>query len=197
MRHQYNLAAKESGLERKCMNNDDFTVLVSGGGRHHWMSMRTMWPSLDIPPLKVFGWFRRSQLWASGDWQFHHHNTPARASHHMQFFCETSSHPGDSATLQPRFGAMWLLAFPKTKITFEREEISDHQWDSGKYSRTTDGDGRTVWGPKVPTLKGTEALLSYVQCFLYLVSSSINVSIFLSTWMDTFWTDLLYMVFGF
>ena len=28
---------------------------------------------------------------------------------------------------------------------------------------------------KVPTLKGTEVPLSYVQCFLYLVSSSINV----------------------
>ena len=25
---------------------------------------------------------------------------------------------------------------------------------------------RTVWGPKVPTLKGTETSLSYVQCFL-------------------------------
>ena len=25
--------------------------------------------------------------------------------------------------------------------------------------------GRTMWGPKVPTLKGTEASLSYVQCF--------------------------------
>ena len=37
--------------------------------------------------------------------------------------------------------------------------------------------GRAVWGPKVPTLKGTEASLSYVQCFLYLVSSSINVSL--------------------
>ena len=29
--------------------------------------------------------------------------------------------------------------------------------------------GRTVWGPKVPTLKGTEASLSHVQCFLYLL----------------------------
>ena len=28
--------------------------------------------------------------------------------------------------------------------------------------------GKTVWGPKVPTLKGTEASLSYTQCFLYL-----------------------------
>ena len=35
--------------------------------------------------------------------------------------------------LQLRFGALRLLAFSKNKITFEREEISDHQWDSGKY----------------------------------------------------------------
>ena len=39
---------------------------------------------------------------------------------------EMSNHPGDSAPLQPRFGAQPLLAFPQTKITFEREEISDH-----------------------------------------------------------------------
>ena len=31
--------------------------------------------------------------------------------------------------------------------------------------------GRTVRGPKVPTLKGTEVSLSCVQCFLYIVMS--------------------------
>ena len=31
-----------------------------------------------------------------------------------------------SLLLQPRFGALKLLAFPKAKIAFEREEISDH-----------------------------------------------------------------------
>ena len=50
--------------------------------------------------------------------------------------------------------------------------------------------GRTVWGPKVPALKGTEVSLSCGQCFLYL-ASSINVSIFQSAWLDTFWTDLV------
>ena len=35
--------------------------------------------------------------------------------------------------------------------------------------------------------------LSYVQCFLYLVSSSINVSIFHITWLDTFWTYLVWV----
>ena len=42
--------------------------------------------------------------------------------------------------LQPRFGALQCLAFSKTKITIEREEISDHQWDSGKYDGVADGD---------------------------------------------------------
>ena len=51
--------------------------------------------------------------------------------------------------------------------------------------------GRTVWGPKVPTLKGTETSLSCVQCFLYLLSSSINVSIFHIKWLGTFWIDPL------
>ena len=52
--------------------------------------------------------------------------------------------------------------------------------------------GRTVWGPTVPTLKGTEVSLSCVQCFFYLVSSSVHVSIFHIIWLDTFWTDLIY-----
>ena len=43
---------------------------------------------------------------------------------HAEFLGETSNHPGDSALLQPRFGAQQVLVFPKTKITFEREEIS-------------------------------------------------------------------------
>ena len=43
--------------------------------------------------------------------------------------------------------------------------------------------GRTVGGPKVPSLKGTEGSLSYVQCFLNLVCSSINVSIIAHGWM--------------
>ena len=33
-----------------------------------------------------------------------------------------------------------FLHFPKTQITFDREEISDHQWDSGKYNGAADGD---------------------------------------------------------
>ena len=88
-----------------------------------------------------------------------------------------------------RFGAPWFLAFPKTKITFEREETLDHWWDAGKYDRAADSNWENC--PKVPTFKGTEATLSYVHCFLCLVSPSINVSIFHITWLDTFRTEFI------
>ena len=45
---------------------------------------------------------------------------------------------------------------------------------------------------RVITLEGTEVSMSYIQCFLYTVPSSINVSIFHIRWLDTFWTDLVF-----
>ena len=158
--------------------------------------------SLNIPLQKLFRWFRRLQLWATGewaagDWQLHHNNAPAHASPakaRAESFGKISNHPGDSVPLQPRFGTLQLLAFPKTKVTFERGEISDHWWDSGKYMGKMMKTGRTVWGPKLPTLKEAEVSLIYVQWFLYHVHvpSSINVSIFHNPWLDTFWRDLIY-----
>ena len=73
---------------------------------------------------------------AASSWQHAH----SCIMFHAEFFVETSNHRGDSAPLQPRFGTLWLLAFPKTKIIFERDEISDHKWDLGKYNRVADED---------------------------------------------------------
>ena len=109
-----------------------------------------------------------------------------------EFFGETSNHPGDSAPLQPRFGTLWLLAFPKTKITFEREGISDHQWDLGKYEGAADGDWQNYVRSQGAYFQGDWGIV--VSCTMFLVSSSIDVSIFKSTWLDTFWTDLVLMM---
>ena len=85
-----------------------------------------------------------------------------------EFFGKTSNHPGDSATPQTGFGACDFWLFPKlksplnVKIFQTIDEVQEHV--TGQLLVI----GRTVWGPKVPTLKGTEASLSYVQCFLYL-----------------------------
>ena len=59
---------------------------------------------------------------------------------YAEFFGKTSNHPSDSAPLQPILATLWLLAFPQTKITFQKEEISDHWWDSGKYVGAANGD---------------------------------------------------------
>ena len=63
--------------------------------------------------------------------------------HHIlcgDFFVKQQITQDDSVPLQPRLGALWLLAFPKTKITFEREKISDYWWDSGKYNGAANGN---------------------------------------------------------
>ena len=85
-----------------------------------------------------------------------------------ELFGKTSNHPGDSAPLQPRFGALWLLAFPKTKITFEREEISDCQWDSEKYNRVADGDWQHCVRSQGAYFEGDWGVI--VLCTMFLVS---------------------------
>ena len=89
---------------------------------------------------------------------------------HTEFFGETSNHPGDLAPLWPRFSTLGLLAFPKTKITFEMKRLQTVDEIQENMTGQLIAIGRSVWGPKVPTLKRTEMSLSYVQCFLYLVS---------------------------
>ena len=106
-----------------------------------------------------------------------------------EFFGETSNHSGDSVLLQLTFGALWLLAFPKIKITFEREEISDHQWDSGKYNRAAESDWENCVRSQGAYFEGDWSII--VLCTMFLVCSSVNASVFHITWLDTFWTDLL------
>ena len=109
---------------------------------------------------------------AASSWQ----HTCSCITFHAEFFGKIPNHPGGSAPLQPRFGALRLLAFSKTKITFEGEEISDHQWDSGKY----EGQLMLNWENCVRSqgayFEGDWETLSCVQCFCYLVSPSINAS---------------------
>ena len=129
---------------------------------------------------------------ATGDWQLHDNNTPTHVSRLVQRFLV--KHQITRVT-QPPFSPdlvpcdFWL--FPKLIWPLKEKRFQTINEIQENITGQLMVIGRTVWGPKVPTLKGTEVSLSYVQCFLYLVSSSINVSIFDSTWLDTFWTDIL------
>ena len=77
----------------------------------------------------------------------------------------------------------WL--FLKLKLPSKMKRFQTIDKIQGKTTGQLMVMGRTVWGPKVPTLKENEMSLSYIQCFLCLVSSSISVSIFHSTWLHT------------
>ena len=95
--------------------------------------------SLNIPPQKLFDdpegfwewcnecstsksvaqtlqrWLRICWMWPTF-WK-------ACNKEHLRILNETQ------CPQNPRFGALQLLAFPKTKITFEREKVADHWWD--------------------------------------------------------------------
>ena len=108
------------------------------------------------------------------------------------FFGKTSNHAGDSAPLQPRFGTCSFWIFPKLKSSLKSKRFQTINEIQENMMGQLMEIGRPVWSPRVPNLMGTEVSLSYVQCFLCLVSSLINVSIFHITWLYTFWTDLVY-----
>jgi len=66
--------------------------------------------------------------------QLHYDNAPAHSTALVQAcFGKTPHHPGLSALLQPRFGSLPLMAFPKAEIAVEREEICE--CDGHKYTR--------------------------------------------------------------
>ena len=115
-------------------------------------------------------WRRRPQLWATGDGQLHHGNVLAYASRLMQSFLAKYqitqvTQPHHSLDVVPC--NFWL--FPKLESPLKRKRFQT----INEIQENTMGQlmaiWRTVWGPSVPTLKGTEASLSCVQCFLYLL----------------------------
>ena len=61
-----------------------------------------------------------------------------------------------------------LVAFPKTKITFEREELSDLWWDSGRYDRVTDGDWENCVRSQGAYFEGDWGII--VLCMMFLIS---------------------------
>ena len=96
-----------------------------------------------------------------------------------ELFGKTSNHPGNSAPLKPTFGTLQLLAFPKTKITFEREEISDHQWDSREYDRAADDDWENCVRSQGAYFEGDWGVI--VLCTVFPVSCIFNKCLYFLT----------------
>ena len=158
-----NLVAKESGLECTFVNNDDSFYQVMGGSDttewacvlcgHHiqndWLSRAmNLYQILRHPwTLRCGNYSDDSEGCSCEQLEVGSFiTTTCLLTHHiscrvfwwniklLRWLSPPATH------LQPIFGALWLVAFPKTKITFEREEISERWWDSGKYNGAADGD---------------------------------------------------------
>ena len=193
------------------MNNDDFTVLVSEGSRHtiEWARalcgcrIQNDWTSRAMNLHQILRWawkfLRRNYC---DDSEVHGYRQLVTSSfittthslvHYKScaVFGKASNHPGDSDPSTPQIWCPATPGFSKTKITFEREiqtvdEIQENTTGQLK------AIGRTVWGPKVPTWKGTKAL-----CTMFLVSSSINVSIFIvHGWILFQQTWVYWLIYG-
>ena len=97
--------------------------------------------------------------------------------------------------IQPsRFGILWILAFPKTKITFEREEISDHPWDSGKYDGAADGNWENCVRCQGAYFEGDWGVI--VLCTMFLVPCIIfNKCLYFSYYMTGYLLERLYIGF--
>ena len=144
---------------------------------------------LEHSTVKLFGWLGRPQLWETGDWQLHHNNTPTHASHLLQSFLVKHqltqvTQPPYSPDLAPC--DFWL--FPKLNHLSKggdfrpSKRLRKIRWGSWWWL------GELCEVPRCLLWRGLRCPLSYVWCFLYLVSSSVNVSIFHSTWLGALWT---------
>ena len=121
---------------------------------------------------------------AASSWQCAH----SRITSLVEVFGETSNHPGNSAPLQPIFGTLRLLPSPKTKITFEREEISDHWWDSGKYDGSADGNWENCVKSQGAYFEGDWGTI--VLCTMFLISCIFfNKCLYFSYYMAEYLLD--------
>ena len=80
-----------------------------------------------------------------------------------EFFGETSNHAGNSAPHLPDLAPCNLWLFPKLKSPLKGKRFQTISEIQENRMGQLMAIGRTVWGPKLPTLKGTEMSLSYVH----------------------------------
>ena len=140
--------------------------------------------SLNIPLWKLFGWFRRPQLWATGDWQLHHDNMPAHASHPVQRFLVKTPR-WLSTPYMPDLVLCNFWLFPKLKSPLKGKRLQTIDEIQENTMGQLMATGRTVWSSKVPTWRGLKH-----HCPVYNVSCIfINKRLYFSYYMDRYCLD--------
>ena len=125
--------------------------------------------SLNIPPWKLFRWFRRLQLWATGDWQLHHNNTPAHASGLMQSFLAKHQITQVTQTpYSPDLASWFFWLFPKLKSPLKGKRFQTIDEIQGKYDGAADGDWENSVRSQGVYFEGDWGIV--VLCTMFLVS---------------------------
>ena len=89
---------------------------------------------------------------------------------HAEIFGKTSVHPGDWASYSPDLVPCDFLLFPKLKSPVKGKRFQAVNEIQENTVEQLMAIGRTVWCPKVPTLKGRHHCPMYnVSCILYLL----------------------------
>ena len=125
--------------------------------------------SLNIPPRKLFGWVDDSEGRSYGKLvigsfimtmhPFIHHVSRA------EFFGKHQITQVTQLPYSPDLVSCDFWFFPKLKSALKGKGFQTLD----EIQENTTGQLTAIGSPKVFTLKGTEALLSYVQCSLYLL----------------------------
>ena len=141
---------------------------------------------------KLLRWFRRPKVQATGDWHLHQDNVPTHASHLVQFLAKHQitqvTQPPYSPDLAPC--DFWLFPKPKSPLKRKRfQAISEIQENTMGQLMAI---GRTVWGPKVTPLKGTEGC----RCLMYNVSCIFNKCLYFSYYMVGYLLDSIFYNFS-
>ena len=171
MQRWCNLAAKESGLDCACMNNDDFTVLVSKSGRHYWVNMCTVWllhskwlresstesasdfaVSLNIPPWNLMWMIQKAA--AMGQWWLiasapHHTSHPSCLV--QRFLAKHQIIQVTQLLYGPHLVPCDFCLFPKLKSPLKGKRFQTIDEIQENMMGQLMVIGRIVSGPKVPT----------------------------------------------
>ena len=139
--------------------------------------------------METIQMIQKAKLWPTGDWQLHHNNVPAHALCLMQSFLLTHQITQMTQPLySPDLTACNFWVFPKTKITFEREEISDHWQHSGQYNGASNGDWEYCVRSQGAYFEGDGDVI--VLCTMFFVSCIFfNECLHFSYYMDGYFLD--------
>ena len=156
------------------------------------MNLHHICVKLNIALWKLFRWFRMLLLWAAGDWQLQHNMLTHRSLVMQSFLAKSqitqvTQHPHSPDLVPCDFWPFQKLKSPLKRKRFQTiSEIEEYM--TGSWLQL----GKLYMKCQCAYFEGNWDII--VLCTTFLISSSINVSVCHITWLDIFWTNLMFKI---